>query len=797
MLRKLLSKETSRDCGRACRLPVAVIALLAGGPAPVHAAELNVGPGRALGSLQAGVAAAKPNDRIVLDAGVYLDDVVTIDKPLIIEGGGRGATLRATKPISNRKGLLVVNADVTVRKITFEGANVTDEDGKNGAGIRHQAGRLTVDTCVFNNNQNGILANGNKDAFVTIRRSTFSGNGAGDGYTHGIYVNAIAHLSVSDSVFTGTKIGHDIKSRALKTTVTNTVLDDGVTGTPSYAVDLPNGGEAVLKNVRVTQGPRTSNNTMIAYGAEKSLHEFSSLTITGSSFVNRASNATAVNNFTAITATLNDNTFENVGEIAKGPVRMNRSFTPSLREGAVFSGADPSAISYFRIHNTGTRAGSVNIGLYDSRDGRFLGTWFSPSIAPNAAPQYSIRDLEAALQIGNRPATYSAVISAGMTGTFQHVLHRAAHGVLTNLSTCTAGVARAGGQIAGVHSSNLDNGYPASIVVQNQGATPGAALIGLYDARDGRRVGAYTTPEVPVDGELMLNVRQIENAARISPPWEAGHWVLKIENEFAGALQQVIANQGAGLITDMTTVCLLDGVDAAGRPSSEIGVVFPASGDFESVLRVYNPSTRTAPIHVDVFDAVSGSRLRHWDSMNIAPNTSRLFSIADMLTSGDVLPQVLRLRVQSDFQGLIQHLVRHTARGTSTNLSSCDAATTASARDAIAVRASAIEEENVALLVIYNAGTGAASAELRVFDALDGRDLGGFATDEVPAGGNIALSVVDIEKGLGLPAHSGIGAYNVRLKESFEGVMQYLLVSVRTGAVNDMTTACALAPSAD
>jgi hypothetical protein len=795
MLRKLLSKEASRTCFRAVRLLAPVIALVACFGLPAHAAEIYVGPGRALKTLQAGIAAAMPNDRIVLDAGVYLDDVATVDKPLTIEGGGRGAVLRATKPISNRKGLLVVNADLTVRKITFEGAFVTDEDGKNGAGIRHQAGRLTVDTCVFNNNQNGILANGNKDAYVTIRRSTFSGNGAGDGYTHGIYINAIAHLIVSDSVFAGTKVGHDIKSRAIKTTITNTVLDDGVSGTPSYAIDLPNGGEAVLKGVRITQGPRTTNTTMIAYGAEKSLHEFSSLTISGSSFVNRASNSIAINNFTTITVTLNDNTFENVGEITKGAVRTNRSFTPSLREGAIFSGVDPNAISYFRIHNTGGNAGTVSIGLYDSRDGRSLGTWVSPPIAPNAAPQYSIRDLESALQINNRPATYSAVISTGMTGTFQHVLHRAANGVLTNLSTCTAGVARASGQIAGVHSSNLDSGYPASIVVQNQGATAGAAQIGIYDARDGRRVGGYTTPEVPVDGEVMLTVRQMETAARITPAWDIGHWVLKVENDFQGTLQQVVANQGAGLVTDMTAVCALNSAEAAGQATSDIGVVFPASADFESVVRIYNPSPRTAPVHVDIFDAISGSRMRHWDSVNIGPNSARTFAIGDILTASDNTPPFLRLAIQSEFAGLVQHVVRHKGRGTSTNLSTCGAGTTASLRDAIAVRASAIEDENVALLVIYNAGTEAAAAELAVFDALDGRPLGSFATSEVPAGGNIALSVVDIETGLDLPPRTGIGAYNVRLKDGFDGIIQYLLVSVRTGAVSDMTTACAMAPA--
>ena len=303
-----------------CSLP-AMLAPLVGGTYGARAADVNVGPARALKTLQAGIAAANPNDRVVLDAGVYLDDVSNVDKPLTIEGAGSGAILRVTKPIPNHKGIFVVNADLTVRKVTFEGAFVTDADGKNGAGIRHQAGKLIVETCVFLNNQNGILANSNKDATISIRHSGFSGNGAGDGYTHGIYVNAIARLDISDSSFAGTKVGHNIKSRAYQTTITDTTLDDGVSGTPSYAVDLPNGGKAVLKGLRITQGPRTSNTAMIAFGAEPLLHDGSSLTVSGSTFINRASRAIGINNFSSAPVVSSDNTFENVGQVTRGLVR--------------------------------------------------------------------------------------------------------------------------------------------------------------------------------------------------------------------------------------------------------------------------------------------------------------------------------------------------------------------------------------------------------------------------------------------------------------------------------------------
>ncbi len=77
----------------------------------------------------------------------------------------------------------------------------------------------------------------------------------------------------------------------------------------------------MLKGLRITQGPRTSNTAMVAFGAEPPLHEGSSLTVSGSTFINRASRAIGINNFSSAPVVSSDNTFENVGQVAKGLVR--------------------------------------------------------------------------------------------------------------------------------------------------------------------------------------------------------------------------------------------------------------------------------------------------------------------------------------------------------------------------------------------------------------------------------------------------------------------------------------------
>ena len=314
----------------------ALLAAVCGGTAS-HAADIYVGPTRSYTTLASAVAVAQANDRLLLDAGVYQDQSATISVPLTIEGLGTGAIFRITTPLSNHKGILIANANLTVRNLTFDGARVTTYDGNNGAGIRYQAGSLLVERCAFYNNQNGILANPDASGAVTVRYSTFSGNGIGDGYTHAMYVNAVGQLTVSDSTFSATKVGHDIKSRALKTTIVNTVLDDGVSGSTSYAIDLPNGGVAVLDGLQITQGTSTQNPTMIAYGAEGNVPSNSSLTVSNSTFTNAlAGGSTGVYNFSSYTVQLLGNTFTGVqsplvgaGQITTGTVASTTPTTPA------------------------------------------------------------------------------------------------------------------------------------------------------------------------------------------------------------------------------------------------------------------------------------------------------------------------------------------------------------------------------------------------------------------------------------------------------------------------------------
>lgn len=284
---------------------------------PSIGAVITVGVGKDYATLNAAITNAQANDEIRIDAGVYINDYSTIIVPLTIVGVGGIAVLDANAPIPNGKAILVTRANVTIRNLEFRDASVPD---RNGAGIRHELGDLTIEDGIFRNNEDGILGGDGATIDVVVRNSSFIDNGFGDGFTHGLYLNNIASLTVEDSDFSGTLVGHDIKSRAATTIVRNNILDDGVSGTTSYAIDISNCGIAEIVGNQIAQGPGTQNPSMVAYGAEGCTKAVNSLLVENNSFINtKPGTSIGVNNFSAVVAVLRGNTFGGLATNLRGP----------------------------------------------------------------------------------------------------------------------------------------------------------------------------------------------------------------------------------------------------------------------------------------------------------------------------------------------------------------------------------------------------------------------------------------------------------------------------------------------
>ena len=93
--------------------------------------------------------------------------------------------------------------------------------------------------------------------------------------------------------------------------------------------------------------------------------------------------------------------------------------------------------------------------------------------------------------------------------------------------------------------------------MRNTGLQPKSITLGIYDARNGNKLGTYSTPAVPSNGELVTLVGAIESGAQIAPTPGMYHYVIRAETEFSGFLQHIVSNQRSGTTVDMTTVCAL------------------------------------------------------------------------------------------------------------------------------------------------------------------------------------------------------------------------------------------------
>jgi hypothetical protein len=282
---------------------------------------LTVGPGQTYATIADAVAASQDGDVIQVQAGTYTNDFAQINTKITIEGVGGIVNLVATVPPDNEKAILVTNTDVTLSNLEFSGAQVADG---NGAGIRCQSGDLTLNNCIFHDNQDGLLADADTTGTITINNCDFSHNGAGDGLTHNLYVGEVGTLTIEGSRFTDAVVGHEIKSRALNTVIENSVIADGPDGTASYSIDLPDGGNATISNDFIEQGPLSGNPAIIHFGGEGTPYAGSNLSISNNTIENdlTSGGAVAVLNQTSVTVGFTGNQIYGLtdAQISNGPI---------------------------------------------------------------------------------------------------------------------------------------------------------------------------------------------------------------------------------------------------------------------------------------------------------------------------------------------------------------------------------------------------------------------------------------------------------------------------------------------
>jgi hypothetical protein len=247
-------------------------------------AIIDITTGQSFATVSAAILGSGAGDTIQVSAGSYVEDFPKIQHDLTIQGvGGLASFSSPPAGSSTGQGVLVTDANVTLDHLELSGSTVPDG---NGAGVRQESGNLVISNSWIHNNQDGVLTNALPGATLTITGSEIDQNGAEDGYTHNIYAGQIGTLSVTDSYIHDALGGHEIKSRADTTIITDSRIQDGATADSGYSVDLPNGGNALLAGNTIEKGQNAQNYTFVHFTGETTPDASSSLIITGNTVIN-------------------------------------------------------------------------------------------------------------------------------------------------------------------------------------------------------------------------------------------------------------------------------------------------------------------------------------------------------------------------------------------------------------------------------------------------------------------------------------------------------------------------------
>lgn len=291
-------------------------------PATALGGTLTVGPGKTYAKPCQAIAAAAAGDVIEIDAsGSYGGDTCawSTDNLTVRGVGGRPKLDIAGVPPAQKKGLFTIAApNATIENLEFSGAAISAADGNNGAGIRHQGLNLTVRGCYFHDNQNGILGAPSTAGMgrVVIEGSEFSHNGAGDGYSHNMYIGNYAGFTLRYSYSHRGNVGHLVKSRAYQNQILSNRITDESSGTASYEIDLPNGGTSLVIGNIIEQSATTQNPSMLAYGEEGTTGYDTHLYVVNNTFLNDRKSGTFVNNATTTPGVLTNNIFHEAGTVS-------------------------------------------------------------------------------------------------------------------------------------------------------------------------------------------------------------------------------------------------------------------------------------------------------------------------------------------------------------------------------------------------------------------------------------------------------------------------------------------------
>ncbi|MES2831877.1 MAG: hypothetical protein V4695_07795 [Pseudomonadota bacterium] len=401
---------------------VATVALTLLGTTALNAtaAIRSVGPGKSFSTPCSAISGAANGDIIEITGNnTYSGDVCGIyANNLTIRGvNGRPKIDAAGRNAMGKGTWVVIGNDVVIENVEMYGARVPD---KNGAALRLEGTNFTLRGSFLHDNENGILSGVNTNSNILIETSEFGYNGLGTGFTHNVYIGQTGSLTFRYNYSHDANVGHNLKTRAIRNMIAYNRFSSTPSGQPnttsngqpSYEVDIPNAGTAVVIGNIIQQHAGNSNPALLAFGEEGANNPGQDLYVINNTFLNDDSSRGTfifIGGGVTTPVLMQNNIFGGVGTVnTQGNAidRNNfRSLTPSFvnrlqynllpgtsapfinggaSAGQTAAGVSLTPTAHYR-HPAGGEArpgnGNLDIGAYES------GASAAPTPASQPAPQ--------------------------------------------------------------------------------------------------------------------------------------------------------------------------------------------------------------------------------------------------------------------------------------------------------------------------------------------------------------------------------------------------------------------------
>ena len=222
----------------------------------------------------------------------------------------------------------------------------------------------------------------------------------------------------------------------------------------------------------------------------------------------------------------------------------------------------------------------------------------------------------------------------------------------------------------------------------------------------------------------------------------------------------------------------------------------------ESFLRIYNDSAAPGTVTVTLRDVATGAALGKWTSPRISAHAApqvalRALEEAATPTGSQAIQTNSRayynLEVASTFTGYLQHVLWARGPGIFANLSSCAGGLATDSTVVSNVHASNITNYPSRLRIV-NTGATTDHAELTIYNASTGAEIGLWRSLDIAPGASLEVQAAQIEDqvpALRAAISDGLSQFNVRLS-NLAGYIQHVVENRGAGALVDMSSKCVL-----